>query len=241
MREPRHLTRVGVAFLALSGGVATTLQSAEPAFPLEVTATILSGREIVTTVSVRGATARLNNGPLATAAVGIATVTPSRDGTIVRGILAASAGSPIVEAHLHLGPIGANGPVLFNLFEGYPPADGLPEGLLDWAVREADLVLNRRLDIKNFRDAVNGIRSGNTYIDIHTEAFPDGEVRGQIAAATDGGPAAIICGDFEDFDCGCNESGPVEVGGCGMLKWICDCTGGTYEGGTRSGTCTWPD
>lgn len=69
---------------------------------------------------------------------------------------------PAVAAHVHLGPIGVNGGIVFGLgivgstFSGtYVPTP-------------ADLV---------------NLRTGNWYINVHTAAFPGGEIRGQLTPA----------------------------------------------------------
>ena len=37
------------------------------------------------------------------------------------------------------------------------------------------------------------VMSGGAYINIHTTAFPGGEIRGQIAAVPEPGTAALLC------------------------------------------------
>lgn len=82
----------------------------------------------------------------------------------------------VVAAHIHCGPRGANGPVGVTLFSGDPisPEGVFAEGTISapdegndcgWAALE---------------DVVAGLRSGNAYVNVHTEANPAGEVRGQV-------------------------------------------------------------
>ncbi|MCG8349402.1 MAG: CHRD domain-containing protein [Chloroflexales bacterium] len=80
-------------------------------------------------------------------------------------------------AHIHLAPEGANGPVVAFLrrdrVDG-PVRGKYAEGILT----AADLV--GPLAGKSVSDLVAEIKAGNTYINIHTDAFPPGELRGQI-------------------------------------------------------------
>jgi hypothetical protein len=48
----------------------------------------------------------------------------------------------------------------------------------------ADFTADAANGINTFSDAVNAILAGNTYINVHTQQFPDGEIRGQFAAVS---------------------------------------------------------
>jgi len=39
------------------------------------------------------------------------------------------------------------------------------------------------IGIRNFGDALQSIAGGNAYVNIHSSAFPGGEIRGQLSAA----------------------------------------------------------
>ena len=71
----------------------------------------------------------------------------------------------ITSAHIHRGAAGVNGPVLYNLTStpgSFTPATPITGTL---QLTEAD---------------VADLLAGNLYVDIHTTAFPNGQVRGQI-------------------------------------------------------------
>lgn len=91
------------------------------------------------------------------------------------GILATTMGlsGPITAAHLHLGQAGSNGPVIFDLTASV---------LGGVAVRSAldASGLTGPLAGGTFLDLVNELAAGNVYLNLHTAAFPDGEVRGQL-------------------------------------------------------------
>jgi Cu/Zn superoxide dismutase len=80
-------------------------------------------------------------------------------------------------AHIHMGKIGANGPALVVLFSG--EKKGKFTGILSQGViTEKDLLSD--LQGKSLDDLVQRIKSGETYVNVHTDAFSDGEIRGQI-------------------------------------------------------------
>lgn len=79
----------------------------------------------------------------------------------------------VLFAHIHVGPPGVNGPIIFNLATA-------PFTEVSGTLTAADLIPNPGQGIRNFADAVAAIKSGNTYANIHTQAFPGGEIRGQI-------------------------------------------------------------
>ena len=82
-------------------------------------------------------------------------------------------------SHIHVGPKGVSGPVVID----FPIGTG----------RTGDFTLNFRIHdgpafharpdigINTFGDALQAIAGGNAYVNIHTSAFPGGEIRGQLA------------------------------------------------------------
>lgn len=89
----------------------------------------------------------------------------------------------VLQAHIHLAPAGVNGGVVVWLYpESGPPAELIPgrfDGVLaEGTITEADLVGD--LTGMTLDDLLAAMRSGGTYVNIHTLQFPPGEIRGQI-------------------------------------------------------------
>lgn len=86
-------------------------------------------------------------------------------------------------AHIHNAPAGANGPVVAWLYpEDGPPSELIPgqfDGVLAESTVTADDLVGP-LGGGTMDDLVALIRAGNAYVNVHTDAHPAGEVRGQI-------------------------------------------------------------
>jgi hypothetical protein len=87
----------------------------------------------------------------------------------------AAGGPNVTGAHLHEAPAGSNGPVVFDLLANELP--GLPMDLAGGITLYAwSGVLNTGNNAAVLADFI----ANNGYINIHTNAFPGGEIRGQI-------------------------------------------------------------
>jgi hypothetical protein len=82
----------------------------------------------------------------------------------------------VTQAHIHVGAEGVNGPVIFWLFD--PATDGPFTSPVTGTLTAADLV--QAGGINTFAQALEAIRDGNTYVNVHTVVYPAGEIRGQI-------------------------------------------------------------
>ena len=86
----------------------------------------------------------------------------------------------VTQAHIHSGKIGDNGPVVVTLFKGNK--DSVNGALVQGSIT-ADK-LEGPLKGKSISDLVNLIQKSSAYVNIHTQSFPDGEIRGQISKGT---------------------------------------------------------
>lgn len=103
--------------------------------------------------------------------------------------------------HIHVGPRGANGPVVFDFLGVLNPTLDVPGTavLVDRVITAADLT---GPFANNFPAFLNAALAGNLYFNIHTNSlqtppallgpgnFPGGEVRGQLALVPE--PASLL-------------------------------------------------
>jgi|GEM_PF-1152172 len=85
----------------------------------------------------------------------------------------------VTAAHIHVGPPGTNGPVIFSLFQS--GIDAPFTGSRSGSLQVFNLQTRPEQGVSSFSDAVNAILNGNAYINVHTAAFPNGEIRGQLS------------------------------------------------------------
>ena len=125
----------------------------------------------------------------ATAARGTARFEVSQDETELHYIVNVVKISNVFAAHIHCGAAGVNGPVGVTLFMG-TPGGGLFSGVLAEATVTAPDPGNG-CGWATLADVVSAMRSGNTYVNVHTNDgvaptntgpgdFPGGEIRGQV-------------------------------------------------------------
>ncbi len=81
---------------------------------------------------------------------------------------------PVTMAHLHLGQAGVNGPVVVDLGPGIQRNTNR----VNLQITEANLV--GVLAGRDLETLLGEMAAGNVYVNIHTEANPAGEIRGQL-------------------------------------------------------------
>ena len=127
---------------------------------------------------------------VATLAQGQAIFHLSKDGNELHYKLIASNIENVVQAHIHVGAAGENGPVVAFLYGLVAPGGGRTEGVLaEGTITAADLI--GPLAGKPLSALVDAMRSGGAYVNAHTNDGIDppntgagdvatGEIRGQI-------------------------------------------------------------
>ncbi|HEX6573716.1 MAG TPA: CHRD domain-containing protein [Gemmatimonadaceae bacterium] len=111
--------------------------------------------------------------PKATTATGTATVVVYADRVDYE--VSANSIIEVTAAHIHTGQPGVAGPIVVTLFN--QPNNPISKNgvFASGTLRDSNLPSGVTIDnLKSF------IASGNGYIDIHTKANPNGELRGQI-------------------------------------------------------------
>lgn len=116
--------------------------------------------------------------PVITTATGNADIVLNGLQSQVQVVLTTSGLQNVVAAHIHVGAAGEEGGIILPLYDA--SIDGVFPAVLTRVVTAADLQAQPTGGIANFDDAINAILSGNTYVNVHTQQNPDGEIRGQI-------------------------------------------------------------
>jgi Cu/Zn superoxide dismutase len=117
--------------------------------------------------------------PVESRAQAQATFKLANDGESLRYKLNVAQLEDVLFAHIHLAPAGSNGPVVAFLAGPFiPPLDRANGRLARGAITAGDLV--GPLAGQPLADLINAMEDHNTYINVHTSQYPDGEVRGQI-------------------------------------------------------------
>jgi hypothetical protein len=87
----------------------------------------------------------------------------------------------VTMAHIHSGKKGENGEVVVVLFKADSPTGPMSGTLAQGNFTAADL--KGPMTGKTIKDLVTAMQNGETYANVHTEANPKGEIRGQIEMA----------------------------------------------------------
>ncbi len=117
--------------------------------------------------------------PVETAALGAAVFRLSADGTRLNFGIIVGRIEAVTQAHIHLGVRGENGPIaafLFGFVEASPSINGV---LLKGVITDDDVLAPAGFE-GTLAALVERMRSGGTYVNVHTAAHPAGEIRGQI-------------------------------------------------------------
>jgi hypothetical protein len=125
-----------------------------------------------------------------TKARGNATFDVSEDGSQITFRLIASNIENAFMAHIHVGPFGANGPIVVFLFGPVDPGGGRTDGVLSTGTFTAANLIGP-LAGQPLSALLSAMQAGNTYVNVHTNDgvappntgpgdIPGGEIRGQI-------------------------------------------------------------
>lgn len=106
----------------------------------------------------------------------------SQDGSELHYRLIVANIQNVVQAHIHLAPVGVNGGIVVWLYPSGPPATLIPgrsQGVLQEGTITAASLVNA-LAGEPLSRLLAEMQAGNTYVNVHTSQFLPGEVRGQI-------------------------------------------------------------
>lgn len=124
----------------------------------------LTGKEVVPIVTTK--------------AKGEADFKPGKDGKELTYTLTVKDIENVSAAHIHTGKKGENGGPVAGLFAGPKKAGKFSGVLVKGTITDKDLM--GPLAGKTVADLVAMIKSGGAYVNVHTDKYPDGELRGQI-------------------------------------------------------------
>jgi hypothetical protein len=116
--------------------------------------------------------------PVKTMAKGEATFMLSKDGKSIAYKLTVKDMENITAAHIHEGTEGNNGPPVAMLFAG-PKKTGKFSGVLSEGTVTGRKLMTS-LKGKSVDSLIKMIKDGKAYVNVHTEKYPEGEIRGQI-------------------------------------------------------------
>jgi hypothetical protein len=85
----------------------------------------------------------------------------------------------VTVGHIHSGQRGENGPIVVTLFKYDSPMNEVSESGSITADK-----LEGPMAGKQLSDLATAMGNGSTYVNIHTEQNPNGEIRGQISGAS---------------------------------------------------------
>ena len=81
----------------------------------------------------------------------------------------------VSQGHIHSGAEGENGPIVVTLFNFDSPQNEV----LQYSNFTASN-LEGPMEGKTMQDLIGAMKNGSTYINVHTEQNPNGEIRGQL-------------------------------------------------------------
>lgn len=98
----------------------------------------------------------------------------------------------VIQAHIHYAQPGVNGAIVLFLCTNLAPPAGVPvppacpngpgQNLVTGALTAANVitVAAQGIGAGEFSEVIDAIRAQSTYINVHTDLFPGGEVRGRL-------------------------------------------------------------
>jgi len=108
----------------------------------------------------------------------------NEDGTMLSYELSYSelTGTTVSAAHIHLGQPAANGGVMAFLCGGGTKPACPASGTVTGTIVASDVTgpANQGIAAGEFDEMLRAIRSGNAYVNVHTNLFGSGEIRGQL-------------------------------------------------------------
>jgi hypothetical protein len=116
--------------------------------------------------------------PIDSQATGSAEFTPMGSDSVMYNVNATNI-QGVTAGHIYSGQQGENGPIVVTLFKYDSPMNEVSESGSITADK-----LEGPMAGKQLSDLATAMGNGSTYVNIHTEQNPNGEIRGQISGAS---------------------------------------------------------
>ena len=116
--------------------------------------------------------------PIKTDAKGKATFSLNKERSLLFYTVTASDIENITAAHIHIGKVGENGPPIALIAITAKNKGKISGTLAEGSIGAEDLMSSFKG--KTVWELYQQLTNGDYYINIHTEKYPDGEIRGQI-------------------------------------------------------------
>jgi hypothetical protein len=115
---------------------------------------------------------------LNTGAFGNATVTVDMGARTVAWVVDVfNLPSGVTAGHIHIGPAGTAGPTVVNFTVPTPASNDFR---VQGSMRDTEFTLRPDQGIRSADDMFQAILGGNSYVNIHSQVNPGGEIRGQL-------------------------------------------------------------
>lgn len=118
-----------------------------------------------------------------TSGSGYAVVEVAADGSSIDYRLYAEGLDDATMAHVHVGGADENGPVVVFLFGPEEPGVTVDGLIAEGTITQEDLIEAEGFD-GTMDELIGLMEAGETYVNLHTEANPAGEIRGQLSLAS---------------------------------------------------------
>ena len=163
---PRCFSPRTLAAALVLAGAACNDDTTAPALATQFTANLTGANEKPTAVT--------------TTATGTATFTIDETAGTITYTVNVTNITNVIASHIHVGRSDAAGPVVVNLLATTPPAGTINGQLTAGTINAASIGTGVPI---TFASLVALMRSGDIYTNVHTQANPGGEIRGQLVAA----------------------------------------------------------
>lgn len=112
-------------------------------------------------------------------AAGEAIVHINKEETMIHYKLIVANIENVTMSHFHMAPAGSDGGPVAWLYKNLDQPSGMSNGVIaEGQIEESDLIGG--LVGKSIADLIEAIRNGRIYVNVHTSAYPGGELRGQL-------------------------------------------------------------